>query len=147
MKKNMVPGKLSGKGKVGVEVVNLWQDKKEQSLPLIPGWYTLSFVPEKTSGTVEFTLYSVTDNPKAQFKKTYKLKCKAGERMTVNFFSGYQNYGYTVAPFELQAHRCMLSKIMIEKTRPLQQASIYGTGSFTDTVSPVAPGERLVREP
>jgi hypothetical protein len=35
---------------------------------------------------------------------------------------------------------------MIEKTRPLQRASIYGTGSFIDTVSPVAPGERLFRE-
>ena len=146
MKKNMVPEKTTGKGKAGVEVVNLWQDKQAQTLPLIPGWYTLSFVPEKTRGTVEFTLYSVTDKPKAQFKKTYKLKGRAGERMTVNFFSGYQNFGYTIAPFKLQAHKCMLGKIMIEKTRPLQRASIYGTGSFIDTVSPVAPGERLFRE-
>ena len=146
MKKNMVPEKTTGKGKAGVEVVNLWQDKQAQTLPLIPGWYTLSFVPEKSGGTVNFTLYSVTDKPKSQFKKTYKLKCKDGERMTVNFFSGYQNFGYTIAPFKLQAHKCMLSKIMIEKTRPLQRASIYGSGTFIDTVSPVAPGERLFRE-
>ncbi|MBO5923913.1 MAG: hypothetical protein J6Q81_05305, partial [Lentisphaeria bacterium] len=63
-----------------------------------------------------------------------------------NFFSGYQNFGYTIAPFKLQPHGCMLSRIMIEKTRPLQQASVYGTGTFIDTVSPVAPGDRLFRE-
>ena len=146
MKKNMTPDALPGNGKVGVKVENLWDLKQSQSLPLIPGWYTLSLEPVK-SGVVEFTLYSVTDKPKSQFKKTYKLQGKSGQRLTVNFMTGYQNYGYTLAPFKLEVKTGAVKDIMIEKSRPLQQASRYGTGSFIDTVSVTAPGERLFREP
>ena len=145
MKENMVPEKLPGKGKLGVKVENLWQEKQAQSLPLIPGWYTLSFETVNT-GAVEFTLYSVTDKPKSQFKKTYKLNGKAGGRLTINFMTGYQNYGYTSAPFKLEMKANSVKNIMIEKSRPLQKASIYGTGTFIDTVSAVAPGERIFRE-
>ncbi len=144
MKKHMVPEKSSAEGAVGVKVVNLWQKKQSESLPLIPGWYTLSMTPEKT-GKITFTLYSVTQKVKSQFKKSYTINAQAGKRITVNFMTGYQNYGYTLAPFKLEFTQGAATDIMIEKTRPLQKASRYGEGTFVDSVSPVAPGERLVR--
>ena len=144
MKKAMKAEKLAGKGAVGVKVVNLWQKQQAASLPLIPGWYTLSMEPEKT-GEITFTLYSVTDKVKAQFRKSYTVNAQAGKRITVNFMTGYQNYGYTLAPFKLEFKNGSAKNIMIEKTRPLKKASRYGEGTFVDSVSPVAPGERLVR--
>ena len=143
----MQPEKLTGKGKVGVKVVNLWQAKEAQSEPLIPGWYTLSMEAEK-AGKISFTLYSKeTGKPKSQFKKTYTLEAKPNERVQLNFMTGYQNYGYDKAPFKLEFHTNSAKNIMIEKTRPLQKASRYGVGSFVDTVSDIAPGERLVTAP
>ncbi len=147
MRKNMQPEKTPLQGKVGVKVVNLWQEKEAQSLPLIPGWYTLSMEAEK-SGKISFTLYSVkTPRPKSQFKKTYTLKAEAGKRVQLNFMTGYQHFGYDQAPFKLEFHSNSAKNIMIEKSRPLQKASRYGVGSFVDTVSGIAPGERLVTEP
>ena len=146
MQKNMQPSKTPLKGKPGVKVVNLWQEKDAQSLPLIPGWYTLSMEAEK-AGKISFTLYSVTKNTKAQFKKTYTQEAEAGKRVQLNFMTGYQNYGYDKAPFKLEFHSNSGKNIMIEKTRPLQKASRYGVGSFVDSVSDIAPGERLVTEP
>ncbi len=147
MQKNMQPEKLTGKGKVGVKVVNLWQAQEAQSEPLIPGWYTLSMEAEK-AGKISFTLYSKeTGKPKSQFKKTYTLEAKPNERVQLNFMTGYQNYGYDKAPFKLEFHTNSAKNIMIEKTRPLQKASRYGVGSFVDTVSDIAPGERLVTAP
>ena len=145
MQKNMQPEKLTGKGKPGVKVVNLWQEKAAQTLPLIPGWYTLSMEAEK-AGKISFTLYSVTKNTKAQFKKTYTLKVEPGKRVELNFMTGYQNYGYDKAPFKLEFRSNSAKNIMVEKTRPLQKASRYGVGSFIDSVSNIAPGERLVTE-
>ena len=127
-------------------VTNLWQKNAAQSLPLIPGWYTLSMEPER-SGEVAFTLYSVTSDPKSRFKKTYTLSGEAGKRVEVHFMTGYQNYGYTEAPFKLEITAGTVRNIMIEKSRPLRKASCYGVGSFVDTVSAIAPGERIVREP
>jgi hypothetical protein len=99
------------------------------------------------AGKISFTLYSVTKNTKAQFKKSYTLKAEANKRVQINFMTGYQNYGYDKAPFKLEFHSNSGKNIMIEKTRPLQKASRYGAGSFVDTVSAIAPGERLVTEP
>ena len=144
MKKHMVPEKGAAEGAVGVKVVNLWQKNRSESLPLIPGWYTLSMKPEKT-GKLAFTLYSVTNKVKAQFKKSYTVNAHAGKRTMVNFMTGYQNYGYTLAPFKLEFTQGSATDIMIEKTRPLQKASRYGEGTFVDSVSPIAPGERVVR--
>ena len=114
-------------------------------MPLIPGWYTLSMEAEK-AGKISFTLYSVTKNTKAQFKKTYTLKVEPGKRVELNFMTGYQNYGYDKAPFKLEFSSNSAKNIMVEKTRPLQKASRYGVGSFIDCVSDIAPGERLVTE-
>ena len=144
LKKHMQSSPAPGKGKAGIQVTNLWDDKSGATSPLIPGWYTLSMELDNCS-KVKFTLYSVTDKPKSQFKKSYTLSGKPGRRVIVNFMTGYQNYGYTLAPFKLDIADGKVKNIMIEKTRPLRKASCYGKGVFIDTASPIAPGEQLFR--
>ena len=146
LNENMQPSPAAGKGKAGVQIVNLWDSKTASTPIMIPGWYTLSMELDKCS-EVKFTLYSVTDKPKAQFKKTYTLKGKPGSRVELNFMTGYNGFGYTLAPFKLDVKAGAVKNIMIEKTRPLQKASRFGTGTFVDTASPIAPGEIVVREP
>ncbi len=133
------------KGAVGVEVVNLWNSKTNCSAPLLPGWYTLSMELDKCSEAA-FTLYSTSPKVKACFKKNYRLKGKPGSRVQLNFMTGYQGYGYDRAPFKINFTEGKAVKLQIEKTRPLQRASIYGAGRFIDTVSPVAAGEILLRK-
>lgn len=146
MKKTMTVSRApQQKGKVGVEVTNLWNSKASCSHPLLPGWYTLSMELDKC-GEVAFTLRSTSPKVKAQFRKSYRLKGKPGSRVQVNFMTGYQGYKYDRAPFKIDFTAGKAVKIQIEKTRPLQRASIYGTGRFIDTVSPVAAGEILVRK-
>ena len=93
-----------------------------------------------------FTLYSTSPKVKACFKKNYRLKGKPGSRVQLNFMTGYQGYGYDRAPFKINFTEGKAVKLQIEKTRPLQRASIYGAGRFIDTVSPVAAGEILLRK-
>ena len=127
----------------GVEVVNLWRAELNGTAPLIPGWYTLSLELDD-SGKADITLYSETTDTKQQFKQQYHLQGKPFSRAEVNFMTGYQNFGYTVAPFKLTVHTGKVKNIQIEKMRPLQRASRYGTGEFIDTVSPIASGEVIV---
>jgi lysophospholipase L1-like esterase len=42
LKKHMQFNAPAAVGKSGIEVVNLWKNEQNASLPLIPGWYTLS---------------------------------------------------------------------------------------------------------
>ena len=146
LKKEMsVKSTPQSQGAVGVEVVNLWNSKTNSSAPLLPGWYTLSMELDNC-GETAFTLYSTSPKVKACFKKSYRLKGKPGSRVQVNFMTGYQGYGYDRAPFKINFTEGKAVKLQIEKTRPLQRASIYGTGRFIDTVSPVAAGEILLRK-
>ena len=128
------------KGKAGVEVTNLWDETKALSAALIPGWYTLSLELDGCD-ELQFELSSLS--AKAQFKKKYTLKGKKGTRSELHFMTGYQGYGYDRAPFKITFLKGKARKIQIEKTRPLKRASIYGKGTFLDTVSPVAAGEFL----
>ena len=97
-------------------------------------------------GETSFTLYSTSPKVKACFKKEYHLKGKPGSRVEMKFMTGYQGYGYDRAPFKIEFKSGKVKKIQIEKTRPLQKASIYGKGTFIDTVSAVAAGEVLLRK-
>ena len=146
LKKEMsISASAAAKGRIGVEVVNLWDDKANATAPLLPGWYTLSMELDKC-GEAAFTLYSTSPKTKACFKKNYHLKGKPGSRVEVNFMNGYQGYGYDRAPFKMTFSTGKVVRIQVEKTRPLQRASVYGKGRFVDTVSPVAAGEILVRK-
>ena len=135
----------SKKGPIGVEVVNLWDEKSNATSPLLPGWYTLSMELDNC-GEVAFTLYSTSPKIKACYKKSFTLKGKPGSRVELNFMTGYQGYGYDRAPFKIDFTAGKAVKIQVEKTRPLQRASIYGKGRFLDTASPMAPGEILLRK-
>ena len=143
MKKHLQPVPVKTSGKIGVEVVNLWDEKTQSVPPMLPGWYTLSMELDGVN-KVDFTLYSVCDEPKKQFKKKYSLSGKPGQRVELNFMTGYQNFGYTRAPFKLDIAQGKVKNIMVEKMRPLLRASRYGTGTFIDTASPVAAGEKLL---
>lgn len=143
MKKHLQPVPVKSSGKIGLEVVNLWNEKTMSTPSMIPGWYTLSMELDGVKEVV-FTLYSVCNEPKKQFKKKYTLRGKPGQRVEINFMTGYQNFGYTAAPFKLDIAKGKVKNIMVEKMRPLMRASAYGTGTFIDTVSPVAAGEKLV---
>ncbi|MBE6380010.1 MAG: SGNH/GDSL hydrolase family protein [Lentisphaerae bacterium] len=145
LRKHMEPTLLNGTGH-GVETVNLWDAKLNLTPPLIPGWYTLSLELENCDQVV-FTLYSDASDLKQQFQKSYTLSGPAGQRLEVNFMTGYQNYGYTLAPFKIKIHSGGMKNVQIEKMRPLQHASIYGQGTFVDTTSPIAAGEIIVNAP
>lgn len=146
LKKEMtLPAVSPGKGKIGVEVINLWNSESAESAPLLPGWYTVSMVLEGCS-EVSFELYSLPTKAKKQFKKKYTLKGKPGSRVEFNFMTGYQGYHYDRAPFKLNVSKGKITSVQIEKTRPLKRASVYGKGRFIDTVSPAAAGEILLRK-
>lgn len=143
MKRHMKFNKLPAAANCGVEVVNLWDSKNAATSPLIPGWYTLSMELDDCS-EVEFTLFSVCKNPKSRFAKTFVLHGKPGERIEMNFMTGYQNFGYDTAPFKLDIAHGKVRNIQIEKMRPLQRASNYTPDRMIDTRTPVAAGELLL---
>ena len=130
--------------RIAVEVVNLWREEEEESYPLLPGWYILSFTPEDT-GVADFTLFSTGDAEKGRFEHRWRLSCLPGERLEVKFMTGYERYGYTRAPFRLKMAEGKARDIQIEKMRPSGKASRFGRGSFADADSPVSAGEKLFR--
>ena len=70
----------------------------------------------------------------------------SGTRVELNFMTGYQGYHYDRAPFKINFTKGTVKNIQLEKTRPLQKASVYGKGTFIDCTSPAAAGEILVRK-
>ena len=144
LKKHMeVNGLVSANGEFGVEVVNLWDNKTQSTPPLIPGWYTLSMELDDCS-EVEFTLFSTSNKPKSRFMNTYVLHGKPGERLEMNFMTGYQNFGYDTSSFKINVASGKIKNIQIEKMRPLQKASNYTVNSTIDTKTPAAAGELLL---
>ena len=146
LKEHMQPQLPDEQRQAGVEVVNLYCAEKNCSLPLIPGWYTLSMQLAECS-CLEFKLFSLERDPEKRFEQSFQLSGAPGTRVEVNFMTGYENFGYTKAPFALEFSAGRGQDIQIEKMRPLQHASCYGRGRFVDTVSPIAPGEVLVNKP
>ena len=138
-----VNGLVSANGEFGVEVVNLWNNKTQSTPPLIPGWYTLSMELDDCS-EVEFTLFSTSNKPKSRFMNTYVLHGKPGERLEMNFMTGYQNFGYDTSSFKINVASGKIKNIQIEKMRPLQKASNYTVNSAIDTKTPAAAGELLL---
>ena len=130
--------------RIAVEVVNLWREAEEESYPLLPGWYILSFALDGAD-VADFTLFSTGDAEKGRFEHRWKLSCLPGERLEVKFMTGYERYGYTRAPFRLKMAEGKARDIQIEKMRPSGKASRFGRGSFADADSPVSAGEKLFR--
>ncbi len=133
--------------KFGVEVTNLWNDEEKCTSPLIAGWYVLSLEVQADAPEVKLTLKS--RNPeklKAPLNMTFTIKgpFKAGQRAEVMFMTGYEGYKYNKSNLEIAECSVGYTNVMMEKMRPSMKASIYGKGTFVDSTSPMALGERFV---
>ena len=132
--------------KFGVEVTNLWMEKRQCTRPLIPGWYTVSFDVKKVSGA-KITIDMASRNArllKTPLAQTHAVAAKAGERVSFNFFTKYEGYGYNMSPITVKAANGEIANIMVEKMRPSMKASVYGKGTFVDGKSPMSLGEKFV---
>lgn len=133
----------------GVRVTNLWQGEVDgtTTAPIIAGWYTCSFdVTEVADGGGKLSVSSENANPKLCLNKSFTVPATAkGQRLTWNFFTEYAGYGYATSLLKLRAEGCAVGRILLEKRRPSGQASVYGTGSYLDTTSPIALGELVAR--
>lgn len=130
----------------GVRVVNLWRGGSDgQTIePVIAGWYTLSFdvvSADPAGGTV--TIRNTTEVDKRLRHATTIKPADAGKRIAINFFTGYEGYGYARTPLSLDVQGCRIDRILLEKQRPSGKASRYGVGSYLDTESPFSAGELL----
>ncbi len=133
--------------KFGVEVTNLWNDEEKCTSPLIAGWYVLSLEVQTDAPEVKLTLKS--RNPeklKSPLNMTFTIKgpFKAGQRAEVMFMTGYEGYKYNKSNLEITECSVGYAKVMMEKMRPSMKASVYGKGTFVDSASPMALGERFV---
>jgi hypothetical protein len=129
----------------GVKVDNLWDKKNNRtSSPVIAGWYTLSFKVSGIKGkNPEIKVTGGSPGTKNALNKTFKVSSGKDGRMSVNFFTGYEGYGYTRSYLKLEPVNCKIDKILFEKSRPSHKASIYGEGTYVDTVSKALPGELI----
>ena len=132
--------------KFGVEVTNLWLEKRHCTRPLVPGWYTVSFDVKSVDGA-KITIDLASRNArllKTPLKLSKSVDAKAGERASFWFFTKYEGYGYNMSPVTVTAANGEIANIMVEKMRPSQKASVYGTGTFVDDKSPMSLGEKFV---
>ena len=129
----------------GVRIDNLWDAEAGQTtVPIIAGWYTLSFDVEQVDGDAgALVLRSVEDVDKPMEQRLEVAAADAGQRVTRNFFSGYEGYQYTRSTLTIEVEGARISRVLLEKTRPGGEASIYGAGSYVDCTTPPALGELL----
>ncbi len=141
---NLKPGTESIRPEnTGVRIVNLMGDNNVTLSPVIAGWYILSCKVDAISEqNPEIILESQTPG-KNTFKQVIPLKGVHGETISANGFTNYEGYGYTRDFLTLKTNGCTVSNVLIEKMRPAKKASIYGKGSYIDSVSPVSKGELL----
>jgi GDSL-like Lipase/Acylhydrolase family len=137
--KNM-SAKAVAKAGTGVRVNNLFDEKKNTTKnPLIAGWYTLSFAAKSSSKNSSITLTGGDT-----FKKTFKVAASdKGKRLSFNFFTAYEGYGYNRSNMKISLNGCKIDKILLEKRRPSGKASIYAKGIYIDRKSKPAPGELI----
>ncbi len=132
----------------GVRVVNLFDERVNgTAAPVIAGWYTLSFeVAEGTGPRPAVTLVGPLVNGQPAFSQVFAIaSTDAGGRVALNLFTGYEGYGYTRSELSLTTAGCQVKRVLLEKTRPSMRASVYGAGSYVDSVSPPQPGELVER--
>jgi len=130
---------------VGVRVVNLWAEETTTQ-PIIAGWYTMSFDVKTVGPNGGSILLTGAGEGAKQAHLKFDLPADAADkRVTWNLMTGYAGYGYTTGPLTMAQTDCTLDRILLEKKRPSGLASVYGTGSFLDTTSPIKPGELVER--
>ena len=128
------------KAGTGVRVNNLWDAKSNSTKnALIAGWYTLSFTVQSCSDKASVTLKGGDS-----FAKTFKVAASdKGKRLSFNFFTGYEGYGYNRSGMTISLKGCKIDKILLEKRRPSGKASTYGKGIYIDSKSKASPGELI----
>ena len=132
--------------KFGVEVTNLWDEAAQNTKPLVPGWYSVSFDVKSVDGAkIKIDLASRNaDKLKMPLKQSYSVDAKAGQRASFWFFTKAEGYGYNMSPITVTAANGEIANIMVEKMRPSKQASVYGKGTFVDSKSKMSLGEKFV---
>ncbi|NOY82919.1 MAG: DUF4962 domain-containing protein [Kiritimatiellaeota bacterium] len=129
----------------GVRVDNLWTGGPggASRIPLIAGWYTLSFRVTETSGvkpTVE--LHGTGERLKQPLRVVFAVPAgAAGKRVSYEFCTGAEGYGYSRSRVGMTCRGVELRDILLEKKRPGGRASAYGTSTYIDTRTPPQPGE------
>lgn len=127
----------------GVRVTNLWGEGKTTQ-PIISGWYTMSFDVKSAEAGASITLTGEGKDPKHIAVLKFAIPADSvGKRVTWNLMTGYAGIGYTTGLLTLTTDKCSLERVLFEKKRPSAVASLYGTGSYLDTTSPVSPGELM----
>jgi lysophospholipase L1-like esterase len=128
----------------GVRVTNLWEGGEDGRtlLPVIAGWYTLSFAVTESSATgAKVTVLSTDSRVDKPLAALEILPRPAAGRLAFEVFTGYEGYGYVRSVLALQTSGCRIDSIQFEKRRPSGQASTYATGTHLDTATPPSPGE------
>jgi lysophospholipase L1-like esterase len=137
---NISPAPVAGSG---VRVANLWDAASNTtSVPVIAGWYTVSFVVTDRGDNPGILIRNVNKDAKNQLSKSFSLSPSAnGTRQTVELMTGYEGYGYTRDKLCIEVTGCKITDILFEKRRPSGKPSGYGTGVYIDTTTPPAVGE------
>ena len=132
--------KAVAKPGTGVRVNNLWDAKSNSTKnPVIAGWYTLSFTVLNGSEDASITLEGGDS-----FAKTFKFAASAkGKRLSFNFFTGYEGYGYNRSTLTMSLKGCKVDKVLLEKRRPSGKPSTYGKDIYIDSKSKASPGELI----
>jgi lysophospholipase L1-like esterase len=128
----------------GVRVENLWDAETGQtSVPIIAGWYMLSFDLKAVPGEkATITVRSVDRDTEKHLNQVFEVKPEqAGQRVQLDFMTGYEGYQYTRSKLEIAVEACEIERVLLEKKRPSAKASEYGVGSYMDTSQTPAPGE------
>ena len=126
----------------GIRVVNLMGSNLITDRPIVAGWYTFSCKVTAVNGKKgQIIIQSATPNKRFPFKLT--IPVSNGQRVIKNFFTKYERYNYSRAKLELKTKNCKISEVLLEKSRPSLQPSVYGQGSYIDPVSPISKGELL----
>jgi lysophospholipase L1-like esterase len=126
----------------GVRVVNLMNASFISDQPIIAGWYTFSCKVTAVNGKkAQIIIKSAESDKRFPFKLI--IPVSNGQRVMKNFFTKYERYSYSRAKLQIETKNCKISDVLLEKSRPSMQPSVYGQGSYVDSVSPIKNGELL----
>ncbi len=129
----------------GVRVDNLWEGGPDGAsrLPLIAGWYTLSFrVAKVTGGEPAVELHGLGERLKQPLHAVFAVPAgAAGRRTHFEFVTGAEGYGYSRSRVGMTCRGVEVRDILLEKKRPGGRPSTYGAGAYVDTRTPPQPGE------
>ena len=131
----------------GVRVDNLWEgDAAGQTrIPVIAGWYTLSFRVVRLTAPEPRLAVQAADPIAHPYERLLPVKdAVPGQRTAVELFTNYEGQQrYTRCRLKIRSDGLEIADILFEKRRPAGSPSTYGTGTYRDTVTPPAPGELL----